>query len=440
MINRRDLLKGMLQGVPLLAMASSVPQFLTRTALAAAAAKSNKDKILVVVELAGGNDGLNMLVPYADELYYKARPTIAIAKNEVIRIDDHLGLNSAMKPLEQMLSDDNVQFVQGVGYPNPIRSHFESMNIWHTADPTQRRQTGWLAQALNEMPAAVRKIPAFNLEGDKAPLALAGGPAVPTVNPEHPFGLQIGSDDNDDILSAVAQPKKKGKKKSAIADAANAPAAVNQIHRKDVIRELAQATPCESGSMADFVRQTALESYSASSMMKKLVAEFGDARSGFENLQGRLNAVARMIQYDFGARVFFVSLGSFDTHSNQRREQDELLGQLATAINSFYQTLTTSGDADRVLLMTFSEFGRRVAENGDGTDHGSASTMILAGNCVKGGLIGNSPRLDELADGDIKFQIDFRSVYASILEGWLSCNSRQVLGNAWPSLPLFASA
>jgi uncharacterized protein (DUF1501 family) len=438
MFNRRRLLKGILQGTPLLAMSSNVPQFLARTAFAAANAKTNKDKILVVVELAGGNDGLNMLVPYADELYYKARPTIAVAKKDVIGIDDRVGLNSSMRAFEKMLSDANLEFVQGVGYPNPIRSHFESMNIWHTADPTRREQAGWLGRALNEMPVVGAKVPAFNLEGDKAPLAFEGGPSVPTVNPEHSFGLQIGHDDEASPLPGAASPRIKIKDKSGKIIEPETPAVAKQLFRKDVIRELAEATPCDSGSLTDFVRHTALDGYSTAAKVKRLIAEFEDFGNTSEQFQQRLYAVARMIQYDFGARVFFVSLGSFDTHSNQRRQQDGLLQQLAESVSSFFQTLSKSGDADRVLLMTFSEFGRRVAENGDGTDHGSASTMILAGNCVKGGLIGQPPRLDDLADGDIKFQIDFRRVYASILEDWLKCDSRLVLGEPWPKLPIFA--
>ncbi len=356
MLNRRDLLKGILQSTPLLAMTSSVPQFLTRTALAAAGATANKDKILVVVELAGGNDGLNMLVPYVDERYYEARPTIAIAKNEIIRIDDTMGLNPALKPLETLLSDQNVEFIQGVGYPNPIRSHFESMNIWHTADPTQRSQIGWLGHALNEMPLAPAKIPGFNLEGDKAPLAFAGGPAVPTVNPSHSFGLEIGFDD-DDPAPAPVPLKAKGKSKRAKASSAKNSSAQKQIHRKDLIRQIAELTPSDPGGMVDFVRQTALDSYSAAAMLKRLVAEFDQAGNGFDNLQGRLDAVARMIQADLGiASISFPWAVSTRIRTSFAQQQDALLGQLAAAINAFYQGLAAGGNADRVLLMTFSEF------------------------------------------------------------------------------------
>jgi uncharacterized protein (DUF1501 family) len=436
MINRRDLLKGMMQGAPLLAMSASVPQFLTRTAFAAAKAKSNKERILVVVELAGGNDGLNMLVPYGDDLYYKARQKIAIAKSDVIRIDDSMGLNPSMRPLEKLLGDQHLSFIQAVGYPNPNRSHFEAMDIWQSADPTLHSRAGWLGQAIGVMPAREGKVPALNLYGDKLPLALEGAPGgVPTIDPARGYGLDLGE--------PMAQAKSAGgyfsrsPKKSAPSVKAGTTAP-----REKLIRELTELSSARSGNMADFVRRTALESYSTADRLKQILAETGDeSRFGPETLARRLQLVARMIDADFGPRVYFVSIGSFDTHADQRRQQDNLLRQLSTAIDEFFKSLRGGGNVDRVLLMTFSEFGRRVYENGGaGTDHGSASAMILASGGVNGGLVGKPPRLDDLVDGDIKFQIDFRRVYATILDEWLRCDSRKVLGTRWEKVPLFRGA
>jgi uncharacterized protein (DUF1501 family) len=433
MFNRRELLKGVLRSTPLVALAPSVPQFLTRTAFAAADAKSNKDKILVVVELAGGNDGLNMLVPYGDELYYQARQKIAIAKNDVIRIDDHMGLNPSMRPLEKLLGDQHLSFVQAVGYPNPNRSHFEAMDIWQSADPLLHSRAGWLGQAIGVMPARDRKVPALNLYGDKLPLALQGAPGgVPTIDPARGYGLELGE--------PAAQPKSPGgyfsrsSKKTAPSKNASASAP-----REKLIRELTELSSARSGNMADFVRRTALESYSTAERLKQILADTGDeSRFGPETLARRLQLVARMIDADFGPRIYFVSIGSFDTHADQRRQQDGLLRQLSTAIDEFFKTLRGGGNVDRVLLMTFSEFGRRVDENGAaGTDHGSASAMILASGGVNGGLVGQRPRLDDLVDGDIKFQIDFRRVYATILDDWLRCDSSKVLGQRWEKVPLF---
>ena len=206
MLNRRELLGGMLRSSPLLALASSVPQFLARTALAAADAKTRQEKILVVVELAGGNDGLNMLVPYGDDLYYRARRSLRIGKEAVIRIDDYLGLNPAMKPLETLLADKRVALVQGVGYPNPNRSHFEAMDIWHTADPTRHSRIGWLGQAIGGMHVAEGKAPALNLASDKLPLALQGGSGgVLTLDPRRRLGLELGKPDTPP--RAPADPK-----------------------------------------------------------------------------------------------------------------------------------------------------------------------------------------------------------------------------------------
>ena len=209
--------------------------------------------------------------------------------------------------------------------------------------------------------------------------------------------------------------------------------------RERLIHELTAAAPARRGSMAEFVRHTALESFSAADRLKQIVAAVDrevQIRPG--SLSARLHVVARMIDADFGARIYFVSLSGFDTHSDQRRTHDELLGELAGGLSMFFELLQRRGHADRVLVMTFSEFGRRLHENGSrGTDHGAASTMILAGGGLKGGVIGPAPRLDDLADGDIKFHTDFRRVYATILDNWLKCDSRHVLGEAWERLPIF---
>jgi len=446
MFNRRQLLKGMLQGTPLLALASSVPQFLARTALAAADTAANKDRILVVVELAGGNDGLNMLVPYGDDLYHKARRTLRIRKEDVIRIDDHVGLNPAMKPLEKLLADQHLALVQGVGYPNPNRSHFEAMDIWHTADPNRRSRAGWLGQAVGLMPIAEGKVPALNLNEDKLPLALQGSPGgVPTVNPSHGFRLELGTPEAQATVSpytpSIGDPPPHPASYYANQTKAT-PGADSVSIRKRLIRDLTAASLSGAGSMAEFVRRTALETYSTADRLNAILAEVNrENRGDADPLARDLQAVAQMIDAEFGARVYFLSLSGFDTHIDQRKQQDALLGQLAGALNEFFETLLHHGHADRVLLMTFSEFGRRVEENGSGgTDHGSASSMILAGGGVKGGLIGQPPNLGDLEDGDIKFHTDFRRVYATILENWLKCDSRRVLGDAWEKLPLFRNA
>ncbi len=443
MFNRRELLKGTLQGVPLLALGSSVPQFLTRTALAAANMAMDKEKVLVVVELAGGNDGLNMLVPFADPLYYKYRQKIGIPKSDVIRINDSMGLNPAMRPLEQLLGDKHLSLVQGVGYPNPNRSHFEAMDIWHTADPSLKSRSGWLGQAIGVMKIREGRVPALNLYGDRLPLALEGAPGgVPTIDPSRGYGLELGPSQVAMTETAYFGSITSTKMTTKTDLAKVAAGADSTATRERLIRDLTAGSSARNGSMADFVRRTALESYSTADRLKKILADVNSQpQFGPETLARRLQLIAHMIDADFGPRIYFVSIGSFDTHTDQRRQQDTLLGQLATAINQFFATLRPSGNADRVLLMTFSEFGRRVQENGGaGTDHGSASTMILAGGGLKNNLVGQPPRLDDLADGDVKFQIDFRRVYATILEDWLKCDSRRVLGEAWQKVPMFAGA
>ncbi len=459
MLNRRQLLKRALHTSPLLALGSTVPQFLARTAQAAAATPKNRDKILVVVELTGGNDGLNMVVPYGDDLYQKARPTLGIKKDEVIRIDDLMGLNPALKPLEKMLGDHQLATLQGVGYPNPNRSHSEAMDIWHTADPRGRSRAGWLGQAIGLMPLAEGKIPALGLGDNKLPLALQGAPGgVPNVNPNQEYGLELSwpQFQNDSAAKPAPPPpvveKKTEKSEKGAAEKAWDPYAADATGdaarkarldaiaaRKRLIHDLTAAAPDRPNSMAQFARRTALETFSTVDRLNELLATARRNGGYFGgNLTGRLQLIARMIQADFGARVYFASLGSFDTHGNQRPDQDKLLGELADALQRFFADLNESGNADRVVLLTFSEFGRRVHENDShGTDHGAASSLFLAGPRVKGGLIGKHPSLANLEDGDLRFHTDFRSVYATILEDWLHCDSRRVLGEKFDRLPLF---
>jgi uncharacterized protein (DUF1501 family) len=403
MFTRRQFLTRTLQTSSLVALAPVVPQFVARTAQAAA---PGKDNILVVVELSGGNDGINTVIPYADDIYHKVRPTLRQTKDEVIRLDDHVGLNSAMRGFEPLWKAGQLAVVQGVGYPNPNRSHFESMDIWQSADPKGVTKTGWLGRSAADFKASAG-VPLLHVGAGSLPLALAGssggGNAI-SVNDKNSFHLEI-----------------------------NGGEAKTQKARRRLLADLAAPEGKSADSdLASFVRRRQVQTLTAVETLRELLEGKDAVRRWGTGLYRSLQLVAGLIAKGFGTRIFYVSLGSFDTHSNQAPTHSKLLAELADSIGTFFRTLKESGNDRRVQLMTFSEFGRRVDENGSkGTDHGAAACMFLAGPSVKGGVVGKHPSLKDLDIGDLKFHTDFRRVYATLLDGWLGCDSKMVLGAKW---------
>ncbi len=384
-----------------------VPQFVARTALAAA---PGKDNILVVLEMTGGNDGLNTVIPYADDLYHKARPTLRQTKDVVIRLDDHVGLNSGMQGFRSMWDQGHLAVLQGVGYPNPERSHFEAMDIWHSADPQGIVRTGWLGRASAVVDNHSGGVPILHLGPSGLPLALSGAPGggAVTVNEQNSFHLDIGG----------------GK-------------IVQQKARRRLLEDLAApAGHAADDDLATFVQRRQVQTLTAVETLRELLEGPGAVQSqGFGALTQKLQIVAGLIARGFGTRIFYISLEGFDTHANQATPHASLLGDLASSVAGFFQTLKTSGHDRRVRLMTFSEFGRRVQENGSrGTDHGAASCLFVAGPSIKGGVVGKHPSLADLDDDDLKFHTDFRRVYSTLLDDWLDCDSKAVLGAKWDHL------
>jgi uncharacterized protein (DUF1501 family) len=415
MLTRRELLKRSLQGTSLLALGSTVPEFVARTALAA---EANKDTILVVIELNGGNDGLNTVIPHGDDLYHKYRPTLKFTKDQVVKVSDHIGLHPAMRSLEQHLPQ--LAIVQGVGYPNPDRSHFESMDIWQMADPKRKVNTGWLGRSGSQLHTG--GIAMMHVGPGKLPMALthAGGGAI-SVNHRQPYRLELGGGD--------------GKQQKA---------------RLDLLNELAKVDE-EADPTLQFVQRRQVQTLSTLDRLQEFLRNRQNSNVQYQTIYGRqypekslpmkLDMVAHLIQRDFGTRVFYVMRDDFDTHSNQAETHRNLLGELADGISFMYQTLKQSGNEKRVRVMTFSEFGRRVQENGSkGTDHGSGSCLFVCGEGIKGGLVGEHPSLkaEDLADGDLKYHTDFRRVYATLLDTWLGCNSETVLNAKFEHLPTLA--
>ncbi|HEV8070881.1 MAG TPA: DUF1501 domain-containing protein [Planctomycetaceae bacterium] len=393
MPNRRDFLKQ----ATLISLAPSVPSFLAETARAAV--PSRDDRVLVVIQLDGGNDGLNTVIPYADENYARLRPNLAIPKQRVRRLNDAIGLNPAMREAVELFHDGRLAIVQGVGYPNPNKSHEVSKSIWETArfDPTEHSSYGWIGRALDEAPAAQHSGPACVLVGtESVPTALRGRKSIASA-----------LSNLDDMV--IGQPVKPSGAASS------------------------------DDSLLAFVRRSTVDAVVTADRLQQAAKSRPDATTSFESeFSKRLMLIARLIQSDFGARVYYAVHTGYDTHVYQRETHDRLLRELSEGLRSFLDQLKRAKLDDRVAVMTFSEFGRRADENAsEGTDHGAAAPLLLAGAKIKSGLHGSPPNLAQLRGGDLVSSIDFRQVYQAVLEHWLRLPSQSALGGAFPPLSLY---
>ncbi len=408
MTTRRDFLKT----TSLLSAGAVVPTFLARTALAApnSSLSGAKDTILVVVQMTGGNDGLNTVIPFKNELYAKYRPTIKIPTDRIKKIDDSIGLHPSLEGLAGLLEDKALCVVQGVGYPNPSQSHFRSMDIWQAASMKETLNEGWVGKALRSM-----NCPAFHVpkENEAAPLALNGAPArVPSIHSIEEFQLKL-----------------------------SAATAGDGSQQAEVIKEAIKSG--DKRGLLDFVSKTAPQTYSSAQKLQEIGKNYQPKSPypGNNALANRLKLCAQLIDAGLGARIFYVSIDGFDTHANQGGlggTHANLLNQFSSAITAFYKDLAARGHKERVLIMSFSEFGRRAKENGSkGTDHGSGAPMFLVGGKVKPGLVGEHPDLEKLEMGNLKHAIDFRQVYAAVLEQWLGVSSKDVLDGVFKPVEIF---
>lgn len=340
--------------------------------------------ILVVVELNGGNDGLNTIVPYADDIYQKSRPTLRVDPSKVLKLDDHVGLHPSMKELHALWGDGRLSVVQGVGYPNPNRSHFRSMEIWQTADTGPASPSGWLGRAADSTPG----LQLCHVGLNSVPVAIQGRKTA---------AQSLGSID-DYLLSPGA--------------------------------ELPTLPAVPDGSTLAEIRD---RFSSSSSLAQRLDQLRGGAphESDSQSLAGRLTTIRRLIEAGTPYRVYYTSLDGFDTHSNQQFSHGNLLEQLSQALGSFLADLKSARLDDQVLVLVYSEFGRRLSENASaGTDHGSAAPVLLAGPSVQAGLVGPPPDLKTLDEtGDPLFSLDFRDLYASVLRQWLRTDPIPILGD-----------
>jgi uncharacterized protein (DUF1501 family) len=366
------------------------------------------DRVLVVINLQGGNDGLNTVVPHGMQQYYRYRPTLGIAPGDVLQIDRNIGFNPALRSLKGMYDAGNVAVVQGAGYPGPDHSHFRSTEIWQTAEPEHYESTGWVGRFLDS--ANLPKDNLFNavaLAPVLPELMIARGVDVPAIGTIAQFGLS--SDRNATERGVFA----------AIDKSSSMPFSSPYLGTVATIEDHAQR---------------------GSEELPKLIAGYKAAGSYPATPLGRsLSLAAQIVGSRLGTRVIYVQHGSFDTHAAQKGTQDRLLAEFSDAMKAFYDDLAAHGNDKRTLTLTFSEFGRRVAENASrGTDHGEAAPMFLIGGGLKGGLYGEHPSLDTLDNGDVKYTVDFRSVYATVIEKWFSRPTAGVLAGTFPTMSMLA--
>jgi uncharacterized protein (DUF1501 family) len=401
---RRDFLAG---GLLATGVGLVVPPVLAKGVLAAANDGVHNDHVLVVLQMGGGNDGLNTVVPYADAAYHDARPGIGVPVDKVLHLDAQAGLNPALSGIKSLYDAGRVAVVQGAGYDNPTYSHFEALHVWEYADPARRATDGWLGKLMAaQRDAASHPLAACALGQASTPAELrAQGATVSVIDSVKAYDVQGGP---------VPQ--------------AAAPA-------------LYKHTPGIYGALFDQALSTAESgiaalkngTYTPAAQYSKTATVYGSKNS----LASSLQLTAQMIVTQPSVKVCHVVLGGFDTHQDEDQRQTALLADVDQAVSAFMQDLDAHGVADRVVLMTWSEFGRRVKENGSkGTDHGSAAPVLVIGKPVKGGMYGAAPSLTDLDNGNLKHTTDFRSVYQAMIADWMGGDAASVLGGRFPSLPL----
>jgi len=387
--------------------------------------------ILVVLQMAGGNDGLNMVVPYADDVYHKARPNLGLSADKILKLNDYAGLNGKMAGLKALFDEGHLGVIQGVGYPNPNRSHFRSTEIWQTASDADRNATeGWLGRYFDNCCAGADPTVGVAIGGEMPQAFSAKNPTGVTFSRPEQYRWKSSEPNNGKMSQEEFFFRQLNDPSSVDAPPAGAADGAS-------IAALSGRTKTDVGTL-DFLQRTALDAQLSSDKILAIARKYQSTVTYPQGqLAASLNVIARMIAGGLPTRVYYASQGGFDTHAGQIYTHDRLLGELDAALTAFATDLKQQGNFKRVLLMTFSEFGRRVNENANnGTDHGAAAPMFIMGGAVKPGMFGKYPSLTDLDHGDLKFSTDFRSVYGTVLDSWLKAPSQLVLGRKFPNLAL----
>jgi uncharacterized protein (DUF1501 family) len=412
------------QGTTLASLVATTPLFIERTArgimlpldsLVRSQAGVPEDRVLVVVQLGGGNDGLNSVVPYGSDSYYRLRPSLGIAApgrgdGAALQLDadQGIGLHPSLRGIKELIDEGSAGIVQGVGYPNPNRSHFTSMDIWNSAD-TNGTNNGWIGRYFDNTCGGTPDPEAGIAIGRQSPLAMQGATQMPVSFERSELFRWMGVD----LDSKLEEPYE------SIADTPHT------------------GLVEEADSQASFLKRTAMDARVSSDRVRRAVSATPLVPYPNSNLSNQLRMVAAMIRAEMQTRVYYVTLSGFDTHANQAQQHARLLEQVGDALLAFQRDIQAQGNQSRVMTMVFSEFGRRVAQNGSGgTDHGTAAPMYFIGESLQPGLHGIHPSMERLDNGDLVHTIDFRSLYATVLKDWMGADPSQILAGRWNTVPL----
>jgi len=371
---------------------------------------TKKDPVLVVLQLSGGNDGLNTIVPYTNPLYRDNRPNVAIQEDQVLPINDELGFNPNLAPLKRLYDDGKVAIIQGVGYPNPNRSHFRSMDIWHTCEPDKIANDGWLGLTVRDLdPNQDNVLTCVNL-GRGLPRALVA-PGIPVAS--------VGNLATYGVLTPI---EKENQRTEAL----------------DIFSQM-YSPATGRDAVLSYLSQTGMDALTGADILATAPAQYSSSVEYSGSSVGQyMRNIAQVHCADLWSRVLYTTApyNSFDTHATELSAHSKLWSDVSQTISDFYDDLTEHNAGDNVMLLVFTEFGRRVHDNGSGTDHGSGGLAFVVGDTVKGGLYGEYPSLDadKLLDGDLQFNNDFRGLYATIVEDWLGLDSKPIVNGSFEKL------
>ena len=373
---------------------------------------SDKPKVLVVVQQSGGNDFMNTIVPYSSGVYHDARPAVGVKEDAVLPIDDDLGFHPSMGPLKELYDKGKVAVVQGIGYPDSSRSHFRAMDIMHTCETETIAPEGWLGKAMRELDPRGENVLTGVSFGTGLPRAMsASGVPVTSVSELANYGILSGVEERPQREQAL-----------------------------DIFRQM-YAPAVGSGVVMDYLAQVGDDVLKGADLLKPVPAMYSsEVEYADSAIAKSLRDVAKVHLADLGTRIFYAQHGGYDTHANQLPEHPKLLGDLSTAIMDFLQDLRDHNASDEVVMLVFTEFGRRMLDNGSGTDHGSGGGAFIIGDRVKGGLYSGYPPLerDQWLDGeDLQHTHDFRGVYGTLLEQWLGVEARPIVGGSFEQLHPF---
>ena len=368
---------------------------------------TKKDPVLVVLQLSGGNDILNTLVPYTNPLYYDNRPNVRIPEDQVLPINDTLGFNPNLAPLKALYDEGKVAVIQGVGYPTPNRSHFRSMDIWHTCEPEKMADEGWLGRAIRDLdPNKENVLTGVNF-GRGLPKALAA-PGVPVAS--------VGSLESYGVLTTIEL----------------------EEQRTQALEIFARmySPSMGTGPVMEYLSQTGMDAMNGADILATATAKYSSTvEYGASSMSQYMRNIAKVHCAGLGTRILYTTApyNSFDTHATQMSAHAGLCANLSQSVSDFFDDLKEHNATENVVLLLFTEFGRRVHDNGSGTDHGAGGAAFVIGDAIKGGLYGEYPSLAEekLMDGDLHFNNDFRGLYATLLEDWLGLDSKPIVNGSF---------